>query len=735
MPSRGRGLALGATAVVTVGLVGAYTSTIGAQTTSDPIRTEIVSTDADGAPQNLPDTVVPAISDTGGIVVYETVDADAASDPAAAASSFDDRRVWIRDRVGDTGRAVAETGSVAPGVSGNGCVVAYTVVTDDDATLTTVDRCTTAAGSPLPIGSVLDTVPLDMPAPDTPASEAAVTDAVLVAPPSLSFDGSTIVWSTGREIRRYARPAEGGAHVRSHTFDTVVGGSPDVVTGIHTDVSADGSTVVFVAGPGTSAFGPAPANVYAWTLATPQLDPELLSVTASGDPAASDSASPTITADGSFVVFESSSLELAVVDSELVTAPFVVGVNPTARTGQVLVDDADRPTVSADGQHVVYRRGGAVRVLSSDGTTTTDHEIAELADARPTGAISISQFGRWIVFAGTLGSTAAPADASTDMAEPALAVWAVDRASSSPEVVDTTTTTTTTEPTQPPSPTTPPTPTAPPTVTVPGDESQPTVPATTLVPDAIVPPPSSTVTGRFPSVVLPAPRPVRASPAPRVASGAEDFVTAFAAPVTFEPTVVDAGRRAQPVILTNAGSRTLEVVIASIDVAGSFAVVGDSCSGSPLAPGASCSIEVQFAPIVVGSESAIVTFRFADGSLATAELFGEGVPEPTLDLLPAVAGSGQTVTIFGAGFPAGVTVELSRPGTSTLEPITVDADGTFAHVIVVLPNTPSGTASLSVSGRPDAFGDVAAELVVSNRRSASGDAALRGGRPGGALGR
>jgi hypothetical protein len=355
--------------------------------------------------------------------------------------------------------------------------------------------------------------------------------------------------------------------------------------------------------------------------------------------------------------------------------------------------------------------------------------------------MSISQFGRWIVFAGTLGSPDAPADASTDMAEPARAVWAVDRVSSSPEVVDTTTTTTTTtttEPTQPPSPTTPPAPTAPPTVTVPGDESQTTVPATTLVPEAIVPPsppPSSTVTGRFPSVVLPAPRPVRSSPAPRVASGAEDFVTAFAAPVTFEPTVVDAGRRTQPVILTNAGSRTLEVVSASIDVAGSFAVVGDSCSGSPLAPGASCSIEVQFAPIVVGSESAIVTFRFADGSLATAELFGEGVPEPTLDLLPAVAGSGQTVTIFGAGFPAGVTVELSRPGTSTLEPITVDADGTFAHVIVVRPNTPSGSASLSVSGQPDAFGDVAAELVVSNRRSASGDAALRGGRPGGALGR
>ena len=30
--------------------------------------------------------------------------------------------------------------------------------------------------------------------------------------PALSFDGSTIVWSTGHEIRRYVRPAAGGAH-------------------------------------------------------------------------------------------------------------------------------------------------------------------------------------------------------------------------------------------------------------------------------------------------------------------------------------------------------------------------------------------------------------------------------------------------------------------------------------------------------------------------------------------
>jgi hypothetical protein len=533
------------------------------------------------------------------------------------------------------------------------------------------------------------------------------------------------VWSTGREIRRYERPAAGGAHERSHTFDTVTGGSPDVVTGVDTDLSADGRTVVFVAGPGTTPYDPAPANVHVWRLTTPQLDAELISASSSGDPAPSDSAAPSISADGSFVVFESSDPDLPVVGPSPVVVPFVVAVDLSERTGRVLVDDAARPTISADGQHVVYRRGDAIRVLSSEGTSTTDHAIDELADADPNGSISISQHGRWIVFASAveLGSSAIGASASDESVgttRSGPAVWAVDRASSTPDVVDTTTTT---------APTPPPTSTAPPTVpSVPEVSTSPTVPAITPPPTVAVPrfPP---VTSRFPRVRYPTPRRVAAS-APQIGAGVDGSLAAFAAPVTFEATVVDAGRRTQPVILTNAGSRTLQVASASVEVPGAFTLVGDTCTASSLGPGSSCSVEVQFAPTAVGSVDAAVTFRLADGSLVTALLSGAGVPAPTLDVVPAVAGAGQTVTLFGAGFPAGATVDLSRPGSATVESIAVDVDGTFAHVVVVLPNTPVGSALLSVNGQPDAFDDVVAELLVSNRGAASADAALRGGLAG-----
>ena len=105
---------------------------------------ELVSVDSKGSSQELPPDVSQAISDTGGVVAYEV-------------TKPDDRRVWIRDRVGDTSRPVAEIDSAAPGISGNGCVVAYSAQREFGTELTVVDRCTAApAPAELPVGSVVD---------------------------------------------------------------------------------------------------------------------------------------------------------------------------------------------------------------------------------------------------------------------------------------------------------------------------------------------------------------------------------------------------------------------------------------------------------------------------------------------------------------------------------------------------------------------------------------------------
>ena len=79
------------------------------------------------------------------------------------------------------------------------------------------------------------------------------------SPPALSADGSTIVWSTGSEIRRYVRPAAALPYERTDAFAPLPGATPPasgIVTGVDVDVSADGTTVVFVAGPGGAPYTP-----------------------------------------------------------------------------------------------------------------------------------------------------------------------------------------------------------------------------------------------------------------------------------------------------------------------------------------------------------------------------------------------------------------------------------------------------------------------------------------------
>ncbi len=709
---RGRRVALGAAAVVTVGLATAYASTTGAQPSTDPIAVELVSVDSDGAIQQLPDTATPAISDTGAVVAYDAM--ALVAEPAANAPLPPTRRVWIRDRVGGTSRPVAETNSAAPGISGNGCIVAYSSIRDAAVELTVVDRCATPISAPLPIGSVIDTVVVD----------AAPGDPGRLSTPALSFDGSTIVWSTGDEIRRFVRPANGETHQRTQSFDVVDGGTPEIVTGADVDVSSDGATTVFVAGPGTAPYEPDPANVYVWSASTPDLDPELVSVASSDEPGTAPSTSPTISGDGTFVVFQSLEAALEVVGATSVDPPFVVGVDLAARTAQILVDDASQPAVSTDGNHVAYQRGDGVRVLSSDATSTVDVPIAELATARPTSRLSVSQFGRWIVFASRSELSGGNLDPAPSGDTPS--VWAVDRRSSALDVVDTTTTspTTTTATTVPATPTT----------TTSGSEvgSLPTVPASTVVPTVTVPR-FPTSGSQFPRVVLPS-TPRRTDPSATTSRlfdpGVGFDTTPFASPVVFESTVVDAGRRTASVALTNPTTSAIRVSSISVEVAGVFTLVDDGCSGVAIAPNATCVVDVQFSPVTEGRSIGSTTFLLLDDSVVTASLEGEGVAAPTLDLIPTVAGAGQTVTIFGNGFTAGSTVEVTQPGVAAPEPVIVDADGTFAHVIVVLPNTPTGPASLTVIGQPDVFDDVVAELLVSSRGSTSADAALRSGRVG-----
>jgi hypothetical protein len=178
--------------------------------------------------------------------------------------------------------------------------------------------------------------------------------------------------------------------------------------------------------------------------------------------------------------------------------------------------------------------------------------------------------------------------------------------------------------------------------------------------------------------------------------------------------------------LSNPSSRTIAVSGAAVAPPGPFAIVDDGCTGL-LAAGSTCVVQIEFAPTAVGTATASLVFQLVGQPAVVASLEGEGSPEPTLDLVPAVAGEGQTVTVFGAGFPAGLSVEFVRQEVPGAETVDVDADGTFAHVVVVLPNTPAGPTTWSIEEQTDLFGEVSTQLLVSNRGTTAAGAALRGG--------
>ena len=69
------------------------------------------------------------------------------------------------------------------------------------------------------------------------------------------------------------------------------------------------------------------------------------------------------------------------------------------------------------------------------------------------------------------------------------------------------------------------------------------------------------------------------------------------------------------VSLTNPSGTAATVRSVRLEPAGSapFSIVADNCTGATLGGGASCTVEVAFAPVEVGASAGTVSFDIADG--------------------------------------------------------------------------------------------------------------------------
>jgi HYDIN/CFA65/VesB-like, Ig-like domain len=359
-----------AAAVVAVDLVGAPSGAQEAEQVLTPITGTGVNADQ-------------AISDDGRIVVYEET---TIVDEAAVT------RVLIHDRVAGTTIGVPDAGAMNPSISGNGCFVTYsrftpavmaatTTSTTTTTTTTTTSTTTTTTTEP-PVSSSSSTTEapdvgdgvdgLEVDAPqglvarqaaevETPASaslhafdrcaDPLPKQSVVVAgtistdqpigAAAVSYDGAVIAYSDGDDIVRMQGTLTG--YAPSAPFDSALNATPGVVTGPNLDITPDGSTIVFEAGVDATPDDPTDAvsyGVHRWDSGTPATVVRI----------ASNSVSPTVSADGSLVAFQ------ARPGSDAGFLGVVIQTqDPDVLSTNISIDPFGRqPDLSEDGRHVVY---------------------------------------------------------------------------------------------------------------------------------------------------------------------------------------------------------------------------------------------------------------------------------------------------------------------------------------------------------------------------------------------
>jgi len=203
-------------------------------------------------------------------------------------------------------------------------------------------------------------------------------------------------------------------------------------------------------------------------------------------------------------------------------------------------------------------------------------------------------------------------------------------------------------------------------------------------------------------------------------------VSASPAAFDFAPTIVDAGRRTALVEIVNNGTAAITVIGVRLDPAeaGSFQIVETTCSEASIAVGARCEITLSFAPTATGDQSVSVVVSLEGGTDIIVPVTGIGAPSPTVNLIPGVATLGQVVTVSGAGFPTGITLDVTW--ASTVAQVVVDDAGTFNLPVVVMTHTQSGPATVSIAGQTDLFATATGTLVVTETTDRSGPSVLDG---------
>ena len=186
--------------------------------------------------------------------------------------------------------------------------------------------------------------------------------------------------------------------------------------------------------------------------------------------------------------------------------------------------------------------------------------------------------------------------------------------------------------------------------------------------------------------------------------------------MTLNPTSLSFGAQqvgtqsaAQTISVTNTGVAALNV---SSVVAGTGYVESDTCIGTPVAPGASCQVNVRFAPVATGATIAVLTiYGNVIGGQATASLTGSATAPAEIVLTPLAVAYPPTDLGMTA---ATQDVTISNTGGNPSSLTTVSLSGDFSITANSCSNSlaPQTGCTVVISFRPTASGVRTGSLIV-----------------------
>ncbi len=185
------------------------------------------------------------------------------------------------------------------------------------------------------------------------------------------------------------------------------------------------------------------------------------------------------------------------------------------------------------------------------------------------------------------------------------------------------------------------------------------------------------------------------------------------APASFGLSVI--GVAAPPIDFTVSSTGTATAPITDLNITGAdspdFVITATTCVGAKLKPGQSCSVTVTFTPSGPGARVS----RLGAGSaaaVATSDLDGSAIYEPTLRLLPNVVAVGEVTIASGMGFPPNDTIQLQWNGDPAIFTGTSDVSGAVAIQIPIRSDELPGPRTLTVIDQPGQFAGVTAPALV-----------------------